>query len=349
MDDNVNMAEHRHQPDHHKGPGDSMDSHGHTHGVIDPSLFSTARGIRAVKISLLVLMATAVTQVVVVYFTGSVALLADTIHNFGDALTAIPLWIAFRIGTRKPNRRFTYGYGRLEDLAGALIVLLILASAVIAGYEAMRRLYEPQPVEYLWAVGLASLIGFVGNELVARFRIRVGRDIGSAALVADGQHARVDAFTSLAVLAGAVGVGLGFPLTDPLVGLGITLVILKIVWDSGREVFARMLDGVDPAVVGEIEHVVTHVSGVRAVRDVAVRWLGHRMRAELSIVVDPGLSVVQGHDIAAHVHHELLHHLPYLSSAIIHVDPADMSADHHSVPVHVHDGFAPHSHIVEKE
>ncbi len=317
---------------------------GHTHGVIDPSLFSTERGIRAVKVSLVVLMVTALLQVVVVYFTGSVALLADTIHNFGDALTAIPLWIAFRLGGRKPDRRYTYGYGRAEDLAGAVIVLMIALSAVFVAWESVRRLYEPQAIEYLWAVGLAAIIGFIGNEIVARYRISVGKAIGSAALIADGYHARADGLTSLAVLAGAIGVWLGFTLADPLIGLVITIVILRIAWRSGREVFSRMLDGVDPAVVDEIEHATAHVPGVTAVTNIAVRWLGHRMRAELSIAVDPGLTVVAGHAIASTVNHELLHHLPYLSSAVIHVDPADTAAGHHRISDHAHDDLAPHTH-----
>lgn len=308
-------------------------THDHTHGVIDPSLFSTERGIRALKWSLVGLMATAVMQVIVVYFTGSVALLADTIHNFGDALTALPLWIAFRVGEWKPNKRFTYGYGRVEDLAGAFIVFMILLSAAIAGYESFQRLFNPQPVQHIWAVALASVIGFIGNEAVAWYRIKVGKEIGSAALVADGQHARVDGLTSLAVLAGAVGVWLGFPLADPLVGLGITVAILRIVWDSGKQIFARIIDGVDGEVVDEIEHAVSHVPGVQAVTDVRVRWLGHRMRAELCVAVDPALTVEQGHDIAKDAHHELLEHLPYLSSATIHVDPANASGDDHH---HVH-------------
>jgi cation diffusion facilitator family transporter len=307
--------------------------HSHTHGVIDPSLFSTERGIWALKISLVGLMATAVMQVIVVYFTGSVALLADTIHNFGDALTAVPLWIAFRVGEWKPTKRFTYGYGRVEDLAGAFIVFMILLSAAVAGYESFQRLFNPQPVQHIWAVAAASIIGFIGNEAVAWFRIKVGKEIGSAALVADGQHARVDGLTSLAVLAGAVGVWLGFPLADPLVGLGITVAILRIVWDSGKQIFARIIDGVDGEVVDEIEHAVSHVPGVQAVTEVRVRWLGHRMRAELCVTVDRALTVEQGHDIAKEVHHELLDHLPYLSSATIHVHPDNASGDDH-----------PHSH-----
>lgn len=320
-------------------------AHGHTHGVVDPSLFSTDRGIRALKWSLVGLLATAAFQVMVVFFTGSVALLADTLHNFGDAFTALPLWIAFRLARWKPNRRFTYGYGRVEDVAGVVIVLMILLSAAAAAYESVQRLRHPQEVKFIWAVIAASVIGFIGNEAVALFRIKVGKEIGSAALVADGYHARMDGLTSLAVLAGAVGVALGFPLADPLVGLFITLAILRIVWDSAKSVFTRLLDGVDPEVIAEIEHAARHTSGVRDVTEVHVRWLGHRMQAELSVAVDAHLSVEQGHEIAKEVCHQLLHHLNYLSNATVHVDPADASGvDHHHIDEHEHDGLEAHSH-----
>jgi cation diffusion facilitator family transporter len=341
------MAEHDHP--HHADRGREYQSphaaHGHTHGVVDPSLFSTARGIWALKVSLVGLLVTASFQVVVVYFTGSVALLADTIHNFSDAFTAIPLWIAFRLARLKPSPRFTYGYGRVEDLAGVVIVLMILFSAVASAYESIQRLIDPQPVEYVWAVIAASIIGFIGNEAVAWFRIKVGKEIGSAALVADGYHARVDGLTSLAVLAGAVGVSLGFPLADPLVGLLITLAILRIVWDSAKPVFARLLDGVDPRVVDEIQHAASHVEGVHSVSDVRVRWLGHRLHAELCLTVDSHLTVEQGHAIANDVHHQLLHHLTYLSGATIHVDPDSASGtEHHRVDAHAHGGLTAHSH-----
>ncbi len=331
-------------PAERPGERSHASGHDHSHGVVDPSLFSTERGVQALRWSLVALMVTALLQVAVVYVTGSVALLADTIHNFGDALTALPLWIAFRVGTWKPNQRFTYGYGRVEDLAGAFIVFMILFSAFLAGSESLQRLAAPQPVEHVWAVALAAVLGFVGNEAVAWYRIKVGREIGSAALVADGHHARVDGLTSLAVLVGAVGVWLGFPLADPLVGLGITVAILKIAWDSGRQVFARMLDGVEPEVVDEIRRAVAHVPGVRRVSDVAVRWLGHRLRAELCLAVDPALTVAQGHAIAAEAQHELLHHLPYLSSAVIHVDPSDAGEDHHRIAEHTHGDLPMHSH-----
>lgn len=319
--------------------------HAHTHGAVDPALLSSRRGIQAIKWSMAALGATALVQAAVVVFTGSAALLADTIHNLGDAATALPLWAAFRLGTRPPTKRFTYGYGRFEDLAGVVIVLLILTSAVVAGYSSIQRLVHPEPIAYLWAVAAAAVIGFAGNEAVALFRLKVGKEIGSAALTADGYHARVDGLTSLAVLLGAIGVGLGYPWADPVVGLAITAAILKIVWDSGRAVLIRLLDGVDTDVMDEIQHAVGHIDGVHGVTDVRVRWLGHRLHAEVNVAVDPELSVTKGHDIAMEVQHDLLHHLRYLASATIHVDPRDSSGEHHHRAVnHSHDDLPTHSH-----
>lgn len=317
----------------------------HTHGVIDPSVFTTQRGIWAIKWSFFGLLATALFQVVIVLLSGSVALLADTIHNFGDAATAIPLWIAFMLARRKPSKRFTYGYGRVEDLAGVAIVLTILFSAIFAGYESIDRLFHPRTVMYLWAVIAASVIGFLGNEAVAQFRIKVGKEIGSAALIADGYHARVDGMTSLAVLFGAVGIWLGYPLADPIIGLLISAAIFRIVWDSGKSIFTRLLDGVDSKVVPEIKHAVNHVKGVCDVTEVRVRWLGHRLHAELNIAVSPELSVEEGHDIAREVRHQLLHHLRYLSNATVHIDPVNASGEeYHSINNHSHDDLPTHSH-----
>lgn len=316
----------------------------HTHGAVEPSLFTTERGIWAVKISFLGLLATAMIQFVIVAFSGSVALLADTIHNLGDAATAIPLWIAFVLARRKPTKRFTYGLGRVEDLAGVAIVLTIAFSAIVAGYESITRLLAPRVVEYIWAVVGASVIGFLGNEAVAQFRIKVGKEIGSAALVADGYHARVDGLTSLAVLFGAVGVWLGYPLADPLVGLGITVAILRIIWQSGKSVLTRLLDGVDPDVVDEIRETVSAVPGVEELTEVRVRWLGHRLHAELNIAVSPDLSVERGHELADEVQHELLHRLRYLSNATIHVDPATASGErYHYTGEHPHPDSGGHS------
>jgi cation diffusion facilitator family transporter len=340
-----NHAHERSGHEHSGGQAAPREDHGHTHGTVDPSMLSTERGIWAVKWSFAGLFATALFQAGVVIFTGSIALLADTIHNVGDAATAIPLWIAFRLAQRKPSQRFTYGYGRVEDLAGVSIVLIILLSAAVAAYESIDRFLHPQPVTHLAWVIAAAVIGCLGNEAVAQFRIKVGTEIGSAALIADGHHARVDGLTSLAVLFGAVGVWLGYPLTDPIVGLCITLAILRIVWESGKSVFTRLLDGVDPGVVDEIRHAVNHARGVRSVSEVRVRWSGHRMQAVLNMAVDPELSVAEGHEIAAEVRHQLLHHLRYLADATIHIDPADASGEsHHSINDHEHDDLPAHSH-----
>jgi cation diffusion facilitator family transporter len=317
----------------------------HSHGAVDPLILTSDRGIWAVKWSFSWMFITAIIQLLVVIFSGSVALLADTIHNFGDAATAIPLWFAFSLGRRAATKRFTYGYGRAEDLAGIVVVLIILVSAIVSGYESINRFFHPQTVENLWAVVVAAIVGFLGNEAIARFRIRIGKEIGSAALIADGYHARTDGFTSLAVLLGAIGVWLRFPLADPIIGLLITIAILRIVWDSAKSVFTRVLDGVDPEVVDEIRHTVNHAPGVRDITEVRVRWLGHRLHAELNIAVNPECSVEQGHEIAKEVRHQLLHHLEYLSNAVVHVDPLTASGEkHHGISNHIHSDLPPHSH-----
>lgn len=288
-------------------------------------------------------------QIIVVWLSSSVALLADTIYNFGDAVTAVPLWVAFVLARLKPSRQFPYGLGRVEDLAGVVIVLIILFSAIVAGYEAINRLIHPRTIEYIWAVIVASIIGFLGNEAVAIFRIKVGKEIGSAALIADGYHARVDGWTSLAVLFGALGVWFGYPLADPLVGLLITVAIFWIVWQSGKEIFIRMLDGVDYDTLEEIEHTAGHVAGVVGVSEIRARWIGHRLHAEVNISVEPTLSVTEGHKIAKEVQHQLLHHLPHLGNVIIHVDPADENGEvHHLIFEHTHDDLPVHSHYFNK-
>jgi cation diffusion facilitator family transporter len=319
--------------------------HGHPHGFVDPSIASTSRGLWALKWSFVALLATALFQVVVVALSGSVALLADTIHNFADAATAIPLGIAFWLARRAASRRFTYGLGRVEDLAGIAIVVTILASALVAAYQAIGRLLHPQPVEMLGAVVMASIIGFLGNEAVAVFRIRVGRQIGSAALVADGYHARADGLTSLAVLGGAAGVWAGFPLADPLVGLLITGAILLLVWQAAGAVLTRMLDGVEPAALDAVAHAARHVPGVDAVAEVRGRWIGHRLAFELNVVVNSELTVAEGHGIAKEVRHQVLHHVPHVARVTVHVDPATEPGEtHHRVVTHAHDGLSAHGH-----
>jgi cation diffusion facilitator family transporter len=297
----------------------------HSHDAadsVDSALESSAQGIRAVKISLVALGVTAALQLVVVAVSGSVALLADTIHNFSDALTAVPLWIAFVLGRRAANRRYTYGYGRAEDLAGLFVVAIIALSAVIAGVQAVRRLIDPVPIEHVGWVALAGLVGFVGNELVAAYRIRVGRQIGSAALVADGLHARADGFTSLAVLAGAAGVAAGFPLADPIVGLLITVAILAVLRTAVRDIYRRIMDAVDPELVDQAESSLLATPGVLNVRAIRMRWIGHRLHAEADLDIDGRVTVTEAHQLAHDAEHQLTHDLPKLRTAAIHAYPA---------------------------
>jgi cation diffusion facilitator family transporter len=328
----------RHSPEHrphehpHGSPGlrhrlaHLLTPHSHeTAEKLDPALESSARGMRALW-----------AQAAVVAASGSVALLGDTVHNAADALTAVPLGIAFVLGRRAATRRFTYGYGRAEDLAGLVIVLTIAASAAFAGWVAVGRLLEPRPVAQVPAVALAGLLGFAGNEWVARYRIRVGREIGSAALVADGLHARTDGFTSLAVLLGAGGSALGWQAADPVVGLAITAAILLMLRDAAREVFRRVLDAVDPALVDRAERAVRAVPGVRGVGELRLRWIGHRLRAELAVVVDGEATLRQAHAIAVEAEHALLHAVPRLTAALVHADPAPVpgEADPHLALAH---------------
>ena len=315
---------------HHHGEDGG---HGHTHGVIDPTIATTERGIWAIKWSFVILAVTSILQILVVLATGSVALLADTIHNVADATTAIPLWIAFKLAQRKPTATFTYGYGRVEDLAGIAIVLIILFSALVAGYESIDRILHPQPITALGWVALAGLIGFIGNEVVAVFRIRVGREINSAALIADGYHARTDGLTSLAVVLGAFFVWLGFPLADPIIGLLITITIFGIVWQSAKSVLTRMLDGVDPAIVGEIRHAAEHVAGIRRVLDVKARWLGHKLHADVAILVDGTLPVSEADQFGAALKREMIAHIPTLSVVNIRCHGGDVQ-DGIAEPVH---------------
>jgi cation diffusion facilitator family transporter len=332
------MSDHSHDHGHDH-------SHGHAHGIVDPSIATSGRGLWAIKWSFVGLAATAVLQLVVVFMSGSVALLADTIHNFGDAATAIPLGIAFWLARRPPSRHFSYGLGRVEDFAGLAIIATIVLSAVVATYESISRLFHPQPVTHLAAVIVASVVGFLGNEGVAIFRIRVGRQIGSAALIADGYHARVDGWTSLSVLFGALGVWAGFPLADPIVGLLISAAIYVLVWQSARAIVTRMLDGVEPGALAEIDRAARHVPGVEDVSDVRARWIGHRLHADVSLTVAGDLSVARGHEIAREVRHQLLHHLPHLGSVMLHVDPVGAAGEtHHRIDEHAHDGLPPHRH-----
>lgn len=291
----------------------------HSHDAadsIDDALEASKQGIRTLKLSLVILLVTTVLQLAVVFISGSVALLADTIHNFSDALTAVPLWIAFILGRRVATRRHTYGFGRAEDLAGLFIVLVIAASAVAAAWQSIDRLFNPQPIQNLWWVLAAGVIGFLGNEIVAVYRIRVGRKIGSAALVADGVHARTDGFTSLAVVGGAIGVLLGFPLADPIVGLVISAAILVLLAGTVRSVGRRLMDGIEPQLLEKARTALETTPGVLAVPRLQLRWVGHRLQGAATLVVaDGALSAVE--DIVHAAEHRLGQALPNLDDMVL--------------------------------
>lgn len=344
--DEHDHSEHEHERDHeheHSGSGVvgwlrelfTPHSHGHQQAALDPNL-ATDKGIWALKVSFVGLIVTALFQVVIVSISSSVALLADTIHNFSDALTAIPLGLAFWLSRKARNERYTYGYGRAEDLAGVFIVLMIAFSAFEAIRQSVIRFFNPAPIENLGWVAAAAVIGFLGNELVAVFRIRVGKEIGSAALVADGYHARTDGFTSLAVLAGAIGVWLGFPILDSIVGFAIGIAILGIVWRTAKEMWHRMMDAVDPEIYEQFKHVATHVDGVMDVHSAAIRWMGHRLWGEMHVTVNCQLTVLQGHFITEEVRHKLFHEFPALMEVIVHADPCecDKSIEYHQAAHH---------------
>jgi cation diffusion facilitator family transporter len=305
----------------------------HTHdaqGSLDTELTASAQGMRVLWVSLLVLGLTAAVELGITSLSGSVALLGDAVHNVADALTAFPLAVAFWLGRKPATRRYTNGFGRAEDLAGILIVVVVAASTAYAAAVSIERLIHPQAIHRVGLVAAAGLVGFIGNELVAHYRIRVGRRIGSAALVADGQHARTDGLTSLAVVAGAIGVVVGFPRADAIMGLVITLALLSVLRTTARDILRRLLDSVDPELVDRVEQILAGVEGVDQVERVRIRWVGHQLQAEATIVSDAKLSLAAAHAIAERAHHRLLHGVPRLTEALIHSDPgtAGMATGH---------------------
>jgi cation diffusion facilitator family transporter len=319
----------------HHSHSHGQHGHSHDHAELIDSVTANREGMRALGISLGALGATAALQLAILAVSGSVALLADTIHNVSDALTAVPLGVAFWLGRRPPDRRYTYGYGRAEDLAGVFVVVVMTMSAAVAAWEAAGRLLDPRAIDRPGWVALAGLIGFAGNEVVAHHRIRMGRRIGSAALVADGLHARTDGFTSLAVLGAALGSMAGWPQADPIVGLAISAAIVNVLRQAARDIYRRLMDRIDPALVERITHDLGHVAGITSVDRVRIRWIGHELHADAEVALAPALPLAQAHDILEEARHHLLHTVPRLADVLLHANPAGTPGAHERTAHHL--------------
>ena len=325
--------------DHHHGRGvwswirTIFHLHGHSHQhdalVTDTAFASNEEGIRTVWIALAALAATSILQIIIYWWSGSVALFADTVHNIGDGLNSIPLLIAFYLARRAATRRYTYGFSRAEDVAGIFIVLSIALSAGVIFWESFQKLIAPEPLDSLGWIALAAVVGFIGNETVAWLQIRVGRRIGSAAMVADGMHARTDGLTSLAVLIAVGGSWLGYPIVDPIIGILIGIAILFITWNATKTMWYRLMDAIEPEHLERAEAVVRQQSEVKELEWLRMRWMGHRLHADIGIAVDPLLTTEESHHIAEHLRHDLFHALPYLTEALVHVDPWSPQYEQH--------------------
>ena len=360
-----NGHDHSHEHDHHHGHGDGGHSHGHQHdyddslwGIIagalhlpgyghthdrptqnDP-LYTNELGIRTVKWALFALGLTTVLQIIIYMASGSVALLADTVHNLGDALNSVPLWIAFVLARRAANKRYNYGYGRAEDIAGLLIVVSIGFSAGYILWESIQKFINPEELDHLPWIAAAALIGFVGNEIVAILQIQVGQRIGSEAMITDGRHARVDGLTSLSVLIAVIGVALGAPIVDPIVGTLIGVAIVFITRDAIVAMWYRLMDAIDPHLYEQAEKTLNKNEDIKSVEQLRMRWVGHALHLEARLALDSSLTTAEADNVVDAVCHDLYHAVPNLTDTMISITPWNMDgtrqerqSDHHGVPV----------------
>ena len=327
--------EHNHDHDQDEHEHDDHDhGHSHEHGRVDADLYGNRAGLRAVPISTAGMLLVSAIQFAIATIGGSAGLFADALHNFGDVFTTIALWIAFVISNRTANQRYTYGYYRAEDLAGIFIVLVIIASATASAVESVQKLISGNTPTQIYLSMAAALVGVAGNELLAQYKISVGKRINSIPLIADGQHSRIDGLTSLAAFVGLVGVELGFPKADPIAGIVITIVIVTVVFSTSRSVLQRLLDAVDPHIVPTIITTALAVPGVEQVTDIRARWVGHTLHVVMNIEVDAELTLSKAHAIAEEVRHRLFHDIKGISEVLIHTDPSSVSGDHHQEMAH---------------
>jgi len=321
---------HRHEHEHGGGgilgtvatilhlPGFGHDhEHSYTDLASERAFQDNQLGIRTVWLALLALSVTTVLQIVIYLASGSVALLGDTVHNFGDAANSVPLLIAFYLARRAASNRYNYGYGRAEDVAGIFIVISIAFSAGYIMWESILRLLNPQPLSNLGWLTAAAIIGFIGNELVAMMQIRVGRQIGSDAMIADGQHARVDGLTSLAVLGAVFGALVGLPILDPIIGIVIGIAIVGITWNAVKSMWYRLMDAVDPHMLHHMEHAVIDTEGVLELKQIRARWVGHRLHADVIVKLDSDLTIAASQQIISQIEKNLHKEAPQLHDTVI--------------------------------
>ena len=346
---------HRHDADHRDPIGETIHGHDdhayetaghdeghahgrHRHGVASPSLASAGTegdgALRVVAISSLLLAAVAAAELTAAALTSSAAVLADGLHNLGDVFTTVALAIAFILSRRAPNHRFPYGYHRVEDLAGLMVLALIIASAVASGVTSIEHLVHRPPLTNVGlAIGVAA-IGFIGNEVAAQYKIRAGRRLRSLALIADGKHSRTDGFASLGAVVGVAGAGLGAAVLDPVAGLIITVIIAGVGWETGRSLTGRLLDEADASLVATIEEIAATTDGVLAVTETRARWTGRRVLAEITLEVAPETPLSHAHALGEEVRHRLYHRIDTLTDVIVHLDPAGHADAHDAVSHH---------------
>ncbi len=336
---------------HHPGGG----GHGHSHVPSNNLAASTRDGLRVVAIATAGMLVVAAVEFIFFAISQSAGLLSDALHNLGDVFTTVAIWAAFLVARRPATRRYTYGYHRAEDLAGAFITLVIVVTAALAAWQSYVRLVtNAVPTQIGWAIG-AALVGFLGNEALAQYKIREGKRLNSQPLIADGQHSRTDGITSLAAAAGLFLDYLGVRHADPVAGLLISVAILYILVDVGREVFRRLMDAVDPEVVEQVRERALSVPGVAEVADVRARWGGRRLYVAFNIGADSALTLAQAHAIAERARQEVLAHVSGASIVDIHVDPVGLppgedphawahAAREHGDHEHDHDDHDDHEH-----